>query len=179
MLASWSHEGVIFLDLLSSSHSITSSLFPYLGSTDAPCSRLGDPVPPFPRWRPHPQGPRTFPYRDPEQFPPLSSPCCCAALHCFSYFCSLDIVTLIFVFKAILSLPWDTMTQSLSSVRNCRRFLACSLVFQQQQISQIRTNTHTPNTNTHPHIDNMSQSKEKFGIEMKCHKMGKRGRRKQ
>ncbi len=67
MLASWSHEGVVFLDLLSSSHSITSSLFPYPGSTDAPCSRLGDPVPPFPRWRPHSRGPRTLPYRDPEQ----------------------------------------------------------------------------------------------------------------
>jgi hypothetical protein len=50
MLASLSHEGVVFLDLLPSSHSVTSSLFPYLGSSDAPCSRLGDPVkmaPPF------------------------------------------------------------------------------------------------------------------------------------
>ncbi len=46
MLASWSHEGVVFLDFLLSSHSVTSFLFPYLGSTDAPCSRLGDPVPP-------------------------------------------------------------------------------------------------------------------------------------
>jgi hypothetical protein len=68
MLASWSHEGVLFLDLLSSSHSVTSSLFPYLGSTDAPCSRLGDPVPPSPIWRPHSQGPRTLPYWDPEQW---------------------------------------------------------------------------------------------------------------
>ncbi len=68
MLASWSHEGVVFLDLLSSSHSITSSLFPYLGSTDAPCSRLGDPVSPSQKWRPHSQGSRTLPYRDPEQF---------------------------------------------------------------------------------------------------------------
>ncbi len=67
MLASWSHEGVLFLDFLSSSHSITSSPFPYLGSTDAPCSRLGDPVPPSPKWPPHSQGPRTLPYRDPEQ----------------------------------------------------------------------------------------------------------------
>jgi hypothetical protein len=66
MLASWSHEGVVFLDLLSSSHPITSSLSPYLGSTDAPCSRLGDPVPPFPKWRPHSRGPRTLPYWDPE-----------------------------------------------------------------------------------------------------------------
>ncbi len=67
MLASWSHEGAVFLDLSSSSHSITSSLFPYLGSTDAPCSRLGDPVPPSPKWRPHSQGPRPLPCRDPEQ----------------------------------------------------------------------------------------------------------------
>jgi hypothetical protein len=67
MLASWSHEGAVFLDLLSSSHSVTSSLFPYLGSTDAPCSRLGDPVPPSPKWRHHSQGPRTLPSRDPEQ----------------------------------------------------------------------------------------------------------------
>ncbi len=67
MLASRSHEGVIFLDLLSPSHSITSSLFSYLGSTDAPCSCLGDPAPPSPKWRPHSQGPRTLPYRDPEQ----------------------------------------------------------------------------------------------------------------
>ncbi len=66
MLASWSHEGAVFLDLLSSSHFITSSLFPYLGSTDAPCSRLGVPVPPSPKWRPHSQGLRTLPYRDPE-----------------------------------------------------------------------------------------------------------------
>ncbi len=67
MLASWSHEGVVFLDFLPSSHSITSSLFPCLGSTDASCSHLGDPVLPSPRWRPHSQGPRTLPYRDPEQ----------------------------------------------------------------------------------------------------------------
>ncbi len=66
MLASWSHEGVVSLDFLSSSHSITSSLFPYLGSTDVPCSRLGDPYPPSPKWRPHSKGPRTLPYRDPE-----------------------------------------------------------------------------------------------------------------
>jgi hypothetical protein len=68
MLASWSHEVVVFFDLLSSSHPITSSLFPYLSSTDAPCSRLGDPVPPSPKWRPHSQGPRRLPYRDPEHY---------------------------------------------------------------------------------------------------------------
>ncbi len=67
MLASWSHEGVVFLDFSSSSHSITSSLYPFLGSTDNPCSRLGDPYPLSPKWRPHSQGPRTLPYRDPEQ----------------------------------------------------------------------------------------------------------------
>ncbi len=67
MLASWSHEGAVFLDVLSSSHPITSSLFPYLGSTDAPCSCLGVSVPPSPKWRPPSQGPRTLPYRDPEQ----------------------------------------------------------------------------------------------------------------
>jgi hypothetical protein len=38
----------------------------YLGSTDAPCSCNGDPAPPSPKWRPHSQGPRTLPYRDPE-----------------------------------------------------------------------------------------------------------------
>ncbi len=67
MLASWSRGGVVFLDFLSSSHSILSFHFPYLGSTDAPCSRLGYPGPLFPRWRPHSLGPRTLPYRDPEQ----------------------------------------------------------------------------------------------------------------
>ncbi len=67
MLASWSRGGVVFLDLLPSSHSITSCPFPYLGSTDAPCSRLGASVPPSPRWCPNSQGPRTLPYRDPEQ----------------------------------------------------------------------------------------------------------------
>jgi hypothetical protein len=30
-------------------------------------SRLGVPVPPSPKWRSHSQGPRTLPYRDPEQ----------------------------------------------------------------------------------------------------------------
>ncbi len=66
MLAFWSHEGVVFLDFLPSSHFVTSFLFPWLGSTDTLCPRLGDPVPLSPRWRPYLQGPRTLPYRDPE-----------------------------------------------------------------------------------------------------------------
>ncbi len=68
MLASWSHEGVVFLDFLLSPHLVTSFLFPCLGSTDTLCSRLGGLVPLPPRWRPYSQGPRTLPYRDPEQF---------------------------------------------------------------------------------------------------------------
>ncbi len=53
--------------LLVLSH-ITSPLFPCPGSTDAPCSRLRDPVPLSPNWRPHSQGPRTLPYRDLEHW---------------------------------------------------------------------------------------------------------------
>ncbi len=41
MLASWSHGGVVFLDLLPSPHSVTSFLFPCPGSTDALCPCLG------------------------------------------------------------------------------------------------------------------------------------------
>jgi hypothetical protein len=41
-----------------------SFLFPYLNSTDALCSRLGDLAPSPPKWRPYSQGPRTLPYRD-------------------------------------------------------------------------------------------------------------------
>jgi hypothetical protein len=66
MLASWSLEGVVFLDLLPSPHYVTSFLFPCLGSTDALCPRSGDPVLLPPKWRPYSQGPRTLPYRDPE-----------------------------------------------------------------------------------------------------------------
>jgi hypothetical protein len=65
-----SHEGVVFLDFLPSPHLVTSFLFPYLGSTDALCSRLGDPVPLPPRWRPYSQGPPTLPYWDPEHVDP-------------------------------------------------------------------------------------------------------------
>jgi hypothetical protein len=53
--------------LLILSRPVTSFLFPYLGSTDAPYSRLGGPGPLFPRWCPHLQHPRTHPSQDPEQ----------------------------------------------------------------------------------------------------------------
>jgi hypothetical protein len=67
ILASWSHEGSSSLPscrLLILPRN-TSYLFPCPDSTDAPCSRLEDPVPPSPKWRPHSQGPRTLPYRGP------------------------------------------------------------------------------------------------------------------
>ncbi len=67
MLAFWSHEGVVFFDFLPSPHPVTSFHLPCLGSTDAHCPRLGDPVPLPPKWRPFSQGLRTLPYRDPEQ----------------------------------------------------------------------------------------------------------------
>jgi hypothetical protein len=66
MLAFWSHEGVVFLDFLPSPHLVTSFRLSCLGSTDAHCPRLGDPVPLHPKWHPFSQGPRTLPYRDPE-----------------------------------------------------------------------------------------------------------------
>ncbi len=64
MLAFWSHEGVVFLP---SSHLVTSSRLPYLGSTDTHWPCLGAPFPLLPRWRPFPQGPRTLPHRGSEQ----------------------------------------------------------------------------------------------------------------
>jgi hypothetical protein len=67
MLAFWSHEGVVFLDFLPSPHLVTSFHLPCLGSTDAHCPRLGDPIPLHPKWRPFSQGLRTLPYRDPVQ----------------------------------------------------------------------------------------------------------------
>jgi hypothetical protein len=54
--------------LLILSRLVRSFSFPCLGSTDAPYSRHGGPVPLFPRWHPHSQGPRTLPHRDPEKF---------------------------------------------------------------------------------------------------------------
>ncbi len=48
------------------------------------CSCLGDPVPPSPKWCPRSQGPRTLPYRDPEQVL-----CCVIVLY---YFCMLAII---------------------------------------------------------------------------------------
>jgi hypothetical protein len=67
LCACWHHEAMRGLSSLASCCLLTSSLFPCLGSTDAPCSRLGDPAPPSPIWLPHSQGPHTLPYRDPEQ----------------------------------------------------------------------------------------------------------------
>jgi hypothetical protein len=73
LCACWHPEAMKGLSSMSSrrlliSPRITSSLFPCPDSTDAPCSRLEDPVPPLPKWRPHSQGPRTLPHRDPEQY---------------------------------------------------------------------------------------------------------------
>ncbi len=67
LCACWHHEAMLGSSSLASCRLLTSSLFPCLVSTDAPCSRLGDPAPPSPVWLPHSQGPRTLPYRDPEQ----------------------------------------------------------------------------------------------------------------
>ncbi len=67
LCACWPHETMLGSSSLASCRLITSSLFPCLGLTDAPCSRLGDPAPPSLIWLPHSQGLRTLPYRDPEQ----------------------------------------------------------------------------------------------------------------
>ncbi len=68
LCACWHHEAMQGSSSLASCRLLMSSLFPCPGSTDAPCSRLGDPAPPSPIWLPHSQGPRTLPYRDPEQW---------------------------------------------------------------------------------------------------------------
>ncbi len=75
LCACWHPEAVEVSSFLTScrllilSRPVTSFLFPYLGSTDAPYSHHGGPGPLFPRWRPHSQGPRTLPHRDPEHSP--------------------------------------------------------------------------------------------------------------
>ncbi len=70
LCACWHREAMRGSSSLASCHLLMSSLFPCLGSTDAPCSRLGDLAPPFPIWLPHSQGPRTPPYRDLEHYLP-------------------------------------------------------------------------------------------------------------
>ncbi len=72
LCACWHSEAVkgsssAFTRRLLISLCITSSLFLCPEPTDAPCSYYGDPTPPFPRWRPHPQGPHTLPYQGPRQ----------------------------------------------------------------------------------------------------------------
>jgi hypothetical protein len=42
---------------------VTSSLSLCPELTDAPCPYYGGPVPPFPKWRPHSQGPHTLPFQ--------------------------------------------------------------------------------------------------------------------
>jgi hypothetical protein len=44
LCACWHHEAMRGSSSLASCRLLTSSLFPCLGSTDAPCSRLGDPA---------------------------------------------------------------------------------------------------------------------------------------
>ncbi len=66
LCACWHSEAVKGSSSLSSrrlliSLCITSFLFLCPEPTDAPCPYYGDPAPPFPRWRPHPQGPHTPP----------------------------------------------------------------------------------------------------------------------
>jgi hypothetical protein len=72
LCASWHSEAVKGSSSLSTrclliSLCITSFLFLCPEPTDAPCSHYGDPAPPSPRWRPHPQGPHTLPYQGPRQ----------------------------------------------------------------------------------------------------------------
>ncbi len=65
MIVPWSRDGVVFL---ASTHLVTSSHLPCPDSTDAHRPPLGAQVPPPPKWRPFPQGPRTLPFQGPEQF---------------------------------------------------------------------------------------------------------------
>jgi hypothetical protein len=74
LCACWHSEAVKGSSSLSSrrlliSLCITSSLFLCPEPTDAPCPFYGDPAPPFPRWRPHPQGLHTLPYQGPTHLP--------------------------------------------------------------------------------------------------------------
>jgi hypothetical protein len=68
MLASRSHAGVVILGLLSSSHILS---LPLSGINWRPLFPPRGSCPSFPIWLPHSQGPRTLPYWDPEQLPPL------------------------------------------------------------------------------------------------------------
>jgi hypothetical protein len=70
LCACWHSEAVkgsssLFSRRLLISLCITSFLFLCPEPTDAPCPYYGDPAPPFPRWRPHPQGPHTLPHQGP------------------------------------------------------------------------------------------------------------------
>jgi hypothetical protein len=56
---------------------VTSFHLPCLGSTDAHCPCLGDPVPLPPKWRPSSQDPRTLPHRGPIHLLSLVSPYRC------------------------------------------------------------------------------------------------------
>ncbi len=47
---------------------VTSPLFLCPEPTDAPCLYYGGSVPPFPRWRPHSQGPHTLPFQGTRQY---------------------------------------------------------------------------------------------------------------
>jgi hypothetical protein len=72
LCACWHLEAVKGSSSLSShrlliSPRITSFLFLCPESTDAPCPRSEDPIPPFPRWRPNSQGPHTLPFQGPTQ----------------------------------------------------------------------------------------------------------------
>ncbi len=64
IIASWSRDEVV---VFASWHLVMSSRLPCPNSTDAHWPQLGAPVPPPPKWRPLPQGPRTLPFQGPEQ----------------------------------------------------------------------------------------------------------------
>jgi hypothetical protein len=72
LCACWHSEAVKGSSSLSShriliSLCVTSFLSLCPEPTDAPCPYYEDPAPPFPRWRPHPQGPHTLPCQGPTQ----------------------------------------------------------------------------------------------------------------